>query len=67
MARALMFTVKHESIRAFLRGLRTFEVFGIKLTIQHAHDNEWQILLPDKDEILRLIYSTTGRVELYEV
>ena len=67
MAKLYMFTVKCEAIKAFLGGRRDFEVFRIRFTIQHAHDNEWQILLPDKDEILRLIRSTTGRIELYEV
>lgn len=59
--------VRKRIIRGFLRGLRSITAYDITITIEHAHDNEWQILLPDKREFLRLIRSTTGRIELYEV
>ena len=47
MARQIMVKAQNESLRAYLRGKRSFKLFGITLTIQHAHDNEYQVLLPD--------------------
>ena len=67
MARLIMFQVKSAAIREFLRGSRTFKIFGITITIQHAHDNEYQVILPDKSEFLRLIDMGNNNVRLYEV
>ena len=67
MAQAIMFTAKSEALRAFVRGRRTFRIFGITLTIEHAHHNEYQVLLPDRSEILRLIDHGCGNVSLYTV
>lgn len=67
MAKKIMFAAKTESLRAFIRGKRSFRLFGITLTIAHAHDNEYQVLLPDMCEIFRLVDRGSGRVALYEV
>ena len=53
MAKQIMFKAQNESLRAYLRGKRSFKFFGVTLTIQHAHDNEYQVLLPDLSEIFR--------------
>lgn len=67
MAQKIMFAVKSESLRAFLRGRRTFHVFGITLTIEHAHSNQYQVLLPDQSEIFRLVDHGRGDVRLLVV
>lgn len=59
--------VRKRIIRGFLRGLRSITAYDITITIEHAHDNEWQILLPDKREFLRLIDMGSSGVCLYEV
>ena len=35
-------------------------IFGITITIRHAHDNEYQVLLPDEDEIIRIVDRGNG-------
>lgn len=67
MAQKIMFVAKSESLRAFIRGKRSFRIFGVTLTIQNAHDNEYQVLLPDMNEIFRLVDHGNGRVKLYVV
>ena len=67
MARKIMFTAKNESVRAFVHGKRSFRIFGITLTIEHAHDNEYQVLLPDRAEIFRIVDRGNGSVKLYVV
>lgn len=67
MAKKIMFTAKSEALRAFTCGYRTFRIFGITLTIENAHDNEYQVLLPDMCEIFRLVDHGNGRVQLYVV
>lgn len=67
MAKRIMFTAKLESIRAFMNGKREFRLFGITLTIEHAHDNEYQVLLLDMCEIFRIVDRGQGKVALYEV
>ena len=67
MAQRIMFTAKSASLRAFVRGERTFRLFGITLTIQHAHDDEYQVLLPDMSEIFRIVDCGNGRVRLFVV
>ena len=67
MAQKIMFTAKSESLRAFIGGRRSFRIFGITLTIEHAHSNQYQVLLPDKSEIFRLVDSGHGNVRLYVV
>jgi hypothetical protein len=62
-----MFTAKSASLRAFVRGERTFRLFGITLTIQHAHDDEYQVLLPDMSEIFRIVDCGNGSAKLYVV
>lgn len=67
MAKQIMFKAQTESLRAFLRGKRSFKLFGITLTIQHAHDNEYQVLLPNLCEIFRLQDCGSGDVRLYVI
>ncbi len=67
MAQRIMFTAKSASLRAFVRGERTFRLFGITLTIQHAHDDEYQVLLPDMSEIFRIVDCGNGSAKLYVV
>lgn len=67
MAQRIMFTAKSASLRAFVRGERTFRLFGITLTIQHAHDDEYQVLLPDMSEIFRIVDCGNGCAKLYVV
>ncbi len=67
MAKKIMFTAKSEALRAFTRGYRSFSIFGVTLTIQNAHDNEYQVLLPDMCEIFRLVDHGDGHVKLYVV
>lgn len=67
MAKKIMFAAKLESIRAFVNGKRKFSLFGITFTIEHAHDNEYQVLLPDMCEIFRIVDRGQGKVALYEV
>ena len=67
MAKRIMFVAKSESLRAFIRGKRSFRIFGVTLTIQNAHDNEYQVLLPDLCEIFRLQDCGSGDVRLYVV
>ena len=67
MAQGIMFTAKSASLRAFVRGERTFRLFGITLTIQHAHDDEYQVLLPDMSEIFRIVDYGNGSAKLYVV
>ena len=67
MAQRIMFTAKSASLRAFVRGERTFRLFGITLTIQHAHDDEYQVLLPDMSEIVRIVDCGNGSAKLYVV
>ena len=52
---------------AFLAGKRSFRIFGITITIRHAHDNEYQVLLPDEDEIIRIVDRGNGRLRAFVV
>ena len=67
MAQIIMFTAKSESLRAYIGGRRTFSIFGITLTIEHAHSNQYQVLLPDRNEIFRLVDLGQGDVRLLVV
>ena len=67
MGHTYMFVAKSRALRAFLRGHRSFGIANITLTIEHAHDNEYQVLLPDRSEILRLIDHGCGSVSLFTV
>lgn len=67
MAKHIMFTAKSAALRAFVRGQRSFSIFGITLTIEHAHSNQYRVLLPDSDEIFRLVAHHNGAISLYEV
>lgn len=55
MPRYLMNQLKSEALSMFRRGKYSFKLFGLTFTIAHIHHNEFQVLLPDKSEVLRLI------------
>ena len=67
MAQKIMFATKSEALRTFIRGKRSFRIFGITLTIKNAHDNEYQVLLPDMCEIFRIVDHGNGNVQLFVV
>lgn len=67
MAQKIMFKAKSESLQAFVNGKRSFTIFGVTLTIEHAHSNQYQVLLPDRNEIFRLVDLGSGRVGLFVV
>lgn len=51
----LMYQLKQEVVSKFLRGIREFVFHGLALRIAPAHDNEFQVLLPDGGEVFRVI------------
>ena len=61
MSKQILFKAQTESLRAYLRGKRSFKLFGVTLTIQY------QVLLPDLSEIFRLQDCGGGDVRLYVV
>ena len=67
MGHNYMFVAKSRALRAFRHGHRSFGIENIMLTIEHAHHNEYQVLLPDRSEILRLIDHGYGSVSLFTV
>ena len=40
MAKIMLIQVRNQALRTFLAGKRSFRIFGITITIRHAHDNE---------------------------
>lgn len=67
MARYLLLTVRKESIRTFLSGKRELHIFGIVIRIQHAHTNQYQVLLPNNSEIFRIVDKGNRRLTVYTV
>ena len=55
MAKRLLITVRTEAVRAYLNGKTELRIFGITIHIQHAHSNQYQVILPDGSEIFRII------------
>ena len=55
MAKRLLITVRNESVRAYLNGRKELLILGITIRIQHAHSNQFQVILPDGSEIFRII------------
>lgn len=67
MAKIMMIQVRNRALRAFIAGKSSFTIFGITITIQHAHDNEYQVLLPDESEIIRIIDRGNGQLRAFVV
>ena len=67
MAKLMMIQVRNSALRAFIAGMRSFTAFGITITIRHAHSNEYQVLLPDEDEIIRIVDRGNGRLRAFVV
>ena len=62
MAAMIMFKAKTATLRAFIDGKREIHLFGITLEIRHAHDNEYQVILPDMSEIFRIYDGNTPSI-----
>ncbi len=67
MAKEIMFNCKSAALRTFISGKREFAIYGITLTIQYVHDNQYQVLLPSKEEVFRIVDGGVGRVQLFVV
>lgn len=67
MAKHIFITVRNESIRAYLNGKRELHIFGIVIRIQHAHTNQYQVVLPDGSEIFRIVDKGNRRLAVYTV
>ena len=67
MAKRLLVTVRNESIRTYLNGRRELKIFGIVIRIQHAHSNQYQVILPDGSEIFRIVDHGNRNVAVYTV
>ena len=67
MAKQILITVRNESIRTYLNGKRELKIFGILIRIEHAHSNQYQVLLPDGSEIFRLVDHGDRKVAAYTV
>ena len=67
MARQLLFTVRNRSIQAYLSGRESLRIFGITIRIRNAHDNEYQVILPDESEIFRIVDHGNRRLTVYTV
>lgn len=55
MSEHIMEKAKRAALQAFRSKAGAFTFMGCKLSIRHAHHNEYQVLLPDGDEIIRII------------
>lgn len=62
MADRILASAKNASLRAFLRGEKSVNICGITLTITNAHDNEYQVILPDMSEIFRIYDGNTPSI-----
>lgn len=67
MAKHIFITVRNESIRAYLNGNRELHIFGITIRIQHAHSNQFQVILPDGSEIFRIVDKGNHKLAVYTV
>lgn len=67
MAKIMMVQVRNHALKTFLAGKRSFRIFGITITIRHAHNNEYQVLLPDEDEIIRIVDGGNGNLRAFVV
>lgn len=67
MAKRLLFAVRNRSIQAYLNGRESLQIFGITIRIRHAHDNEYQVILPDESEIFRIVDHGCRKLSVYTV
>ena len=67
MAKRLLITVRNEAIRAYLNGKRELHIFGITIRIEHAHSNQFQVILPDGSEIFRIVDKGNRKLAVYTV
>lgn len=67
MAKRLLITVRNEAIRAYLNGRNELRIFGITIRIQHAHSNQYQVILPDGSEIFRIVDNGNQKLAVYTV
>lgn len=67
MAKHIFITVRNESIRTYLNGKRELHIFGITIRIQHAHSNQFQVILPDGSEIFRIVDKGNRKLAVYTV
>ena len=55
MGQTFMAQAQMAAVRAFKQGMKSFPFINLALAIEHAHDNEYQVLLPDGSEIFRIV------------
>lgn len=53
---------KKEALKAHTAGRSCFLVRGVEFLIRHAHDSEYQVLLPDESEIFRIIDGSDKKI-----
>ena len=67
MAQRMLITVRNRAIQAYFNGKREIRIFGITIQIQHAHTNQYQVILPDGSEIFRIVDKGNRRLQVYTV
>ncbi|MBQ3476581.1 MAG: hypothetical protein IJH25_00215 [Clostridia bacterium] len=67
MAKIMLIQVRNQALRTYLAGKKSVRIFGITSTIRHALDIEYQVLLPDEDEIIRIVDRGNGRLRAFVV
>ena len=67
MAKSMLITVRNRAIQAYLNGKREIQIFGITIQIQHAHTNQYQVILPDGSEIFRIVDQGNRKLQVYTV
>ena len=55
MSQHLMKKAIEAALNAFRRKMDSFTIYGVTMRIAHAHDNQYQVLLPGDVEFVRLI------------
>lgn len=62
MAEHLVFQAKQAALNALRKNLSEFGFHNIVMRIQHAHHNEYQVLLPGGREIFRIYAGETPAI-----
>ena len=55
MANHIFVQAMKAAISAFKQGKAECRIHGLTLRIQHAHHEDYQVLLPDQSEIFRIV------------
>lgn len=55
MAKQLVFRARIVSQQKFNAGIFSFDLWGIRFSIIHAHDNQWRVCVPGNVEIFRIV------------